>query len=496
MTKPRSPLAFWLLLAASVLGLAGLASRFVAAENERQEEARARLLASQSAALHQRLEAYFHELQTETAAQLVALHAEGLPRQLERWNAANPLVATAQIHPPSPQDPWPAPALRSLLHLDHAEIDPYLRSGYYQENRDIAAYETGQADPLLVWTLDPATAQWTVWHRLAPGLPTRSASLDPQQLLSSLDSLLQQFAGPGFAARIAPASDPHAAAPIDTVVPDHAIALSLAPDQLPRPWPARFGYALVAACLALFAACAFLINRQAQSERRQALRKTSFVSQVSHELKTPLTSIALYSDLLREPGVTEDKRARYLDTISRESQRLTQLIEDLLALSSVERSQRRYTLQPIDLGPCLASILADFRPVLERAGMSVNLAPLPRPIAARADPAALRQVVLNLLDNARKYARSGSTLSIEIAADSQRAAIAFADQGPGIPRSLREKIFEPFFQQNSSLADKSPGAGLGLSIARQILRDCGGDLSLDPNYTGGARFVAHLPLAP
>jgi signal transduction histidine kinase len=221
------------------------------------------------------------------------------------------------------------------------------------------------------------------------------------------------------------------------------------------------------------------------------------VSNVSHELKTPLTTIRMYAELLGDNRVRDEARQRnYLDTIIIESQRLTRLVNNVLDFSRLEQGHKQYNSEEGDLVPLISRVLETQRPRLEEAGfkLEANL-PAGDPIRIYADRDAIEQVLLNLLDNAMKYASSGGWLGLSLQRNGADAILTVSDHGPGVPSAHRRRIFDTFHRVDDSLTASQPGSGLGLSIARRLLRDQGGDLRCEPNQPAGAKFIATIPLA-
>jgi len=237
-----------------------------------------------------------------------------------------------------------------------------------------------------------------------------------------------------------------------------------------------------------------VLLRQAYRERRDALQKTSFVSNVSHELKTPLTTIRMYAELLDEGKVAgEEKRRRYLQTIVRESQRLTRLVNNILDFSRLEQGRKDYHFESLDLGQLLSELLDRQSMRLDEAGLSLERI-LPPALIVSADRDAIEQIVLNLLDNAIKYAAAGKTLTIELQSRGTQAVLQVRDRGPGIPAEQQRRVFDKFHRLDASLTARQQGTGLGLSIARQLALGIGGDLLCCDHPGGGACFELTLPV--
>lgn len=238
-----------------------------------------------------------------------------------------------------------------------------------------------------------------------------------------------------------------------------------------------------------------MLTWQAHRNQKDALKKTTFVSNVSHELKTPLTSIRMYAELLFSGRVTgSDKKRRYLQVIVSETRRLTRLVNNVLDFSRLEQGRKKYHPEAIHLNDYLQEVLSAHTLPVKEAGMVLETAMPEDDITVCADRDALDQVMVNLIDNAVKYAASGGELKVSLQSEGDRAGIEVADKGPGVSTAHRERIFEQFHRVDDSLTAKQQGSGLGLSIARRILRDLGGDLTYRPGENGGSCFVATLPI--
>ncbi len=282
--------------------------------------------------------------------------------------------------------------------------------------------------------------------------------------------------------------------PVGIHLPNWQVAVRIRPDKSSI-GGGFFGLALLLAAT-LLAAIVFggsLLLWQACLHVRDARRKTSFVSNVSHELKTPLTSIRMFAELLTENRVADpDKRRDYLQVIARESQRLTRLVNNVLNFSRLEQGRKEYHPQSLTLAPAVAAIVASQSERFAKASVTVSQS-LPDTLPPiRFDRDSLEQVILNILDNALKYGADGGLVEIagEVGRDG-RPRLLIRDCGKGIPAKHRQRIFRKFHRLDDSLAAERPGSGLGLSIARQIMRDQGGDLQCAAPRQGqpGACFV-------
>lgn len=254
------------------------------------------------------------------------------------------------------------------------------------------------------------------------------------------------------------------------------------------------GSLLVAIFVTAIVAGGSLLLWQARRSEAEAVQKTSFVANVSHEFKTPLTTIRLYAELLEQGRVRDADQSRdYLRTIGRETQRLARLVGNALDFSRLEQGQKRYAREPLDLRAELTRLLDTQEPRLAEAGLRVDRALPTDPLPVTSDRDALEQILLNLLDNAAKYGAGGGEVTVELAPrPAGGAEIRVLDRGPGVPPDHHERIFDKFHRVDDTLTAQETGTGLGLSIARQLARGLGGELHYAPRAGGGASFTLTL----
>ena len=289
---------------------------------------------------------------------------------------------------------------------------------------------------------------------------------------------------------------PALAVPVGALLPHWQIAVY---GPAAAPAAAGRGFRAVATLMVCGLAVAVLVGgvlllREARRQGLDAQRKTSFVSNVSHELRTPLTTIRMYAELMAEGRVADPVKQRsYLETIVRESQRLTRLVNNVLDFSRLEMNRKKYQVEDLPAAAWLEELVDQQRVRAEEAGLRLAFAPAGELGTVRADRDAADQVVLNLLDNALKYAAAGGEVTVEAERVGERVAVRVLDRGPGVPARLVEKVFEKFFRADDSLTAHVAGSGLGLSIARRLARDLGGDLVCRARAGGGACFEFTLP---
>lgn len=240
-----------------------------------------------------------------------------------------------------------------------------------------------------------------------------------------------------------------------------------------------------------------LIASDIRRQVRVAQQKTDFVSNVSHELKTPLTSIRMFADLLAEGRVTEPERqSTYLKIISAESARLTRLINNVLDFARQERGAPAGERRACDLVETTREVVETCLPHLEASSQHLSCEIEAETLPIVGDRDALSQIVLNLISNAEKY--GGGEILVRLRRQ-ETAAGAFGcvdvlDHGPGIPPKQVESIFLPFHRLNDSLSSGIPGSGLGLTLARRMARVHGGDITYNPRAGGGSCFTLTIPL--
>lgn len=232
--------------------------------------------------------------------------------------------------------------------------------------------------------------------------------------------------------------------------------------------------------------------RETSREYREARQRVNFVNQVSHELKTPLTNICLYAELLERYVNEEDLKARsHLNVIQEESQRLSRMIHNILNFSRQDQGRLRLQLQNVVPDECVQRVVDSFRPALAARKMAVDFSPgAPNPISLDSD--ACNQIVGNLLSNAEKYASQGAKVEVSCHQDQNQTTICVRDFGQGIAPADREKIFIPFERLQHSLEEGVSGTGIGLAISRDLARLHGGDLVLK-ECSEGACFCWVIP---
>jgi signal transduction histidine kinase len=240
----------------------------------------------------------------------------------------------------------------------------------------------------------------------------------------------------------------------------------------------------------LFVIASMTLRRVALAQQRNTM-----VATVSHELKTPVSAIKLLVDtLLQEPVLRPDRVREYLDLISRENLRLSQLIENFLSFSRIERTKFKIEKQQFDIADLIREAAATFSlqaDITERE-FSVEIAPDIPPY--HGDAWALNRVILNLLDNAHKYSDPPRQIRISARVEKRSLVISVSDKGIGIREADLEKVFHQFYQADQRLSRSNEGCGLGLSIVRNIVNLHDGTIDVDSKLGVGSTFTIRLPL--
>jgi len=230
------------------------------------------------------------------------------------------------------------------------------------------------------------------------------------------------------------------------------------------------------------------LNYMAQEVEKHEKLKNEFIASVSHELKTPLTSVKGWAITLH--SVAEDPFLREgLDIISTESDRLSLLLGDLLDLSNLSAGNVSYCFESLSLQPFLLQVVHQLRPRAERQDVSLR-DHLEATDPIKGDPNRLKQVFINILDNALKFTPSHGVIAVHLKANQSWAIIQVCDTGPGIPPEELQSVKEKFFKGKT----KASGTGLGLAICQEILHAHGGDMTISSEFGSGTTVEIKLPI--
>ncbi len=220
--------------------------------------------------------------------------------------------------------------------------------------------------------------------------------------------------------------------------------------------------------------------------------KTDFVLSVSHELRTPLTSIKGFVETL-EAEVEGESQRRYVEIINRNTDRVINIINDLLHLAEMEEKNTRLETAPVDMGVLAEDITRFFQPRVDEKGLTLHVAIDPSAGMVTADPFKLEQILMNLLDNAIKYTEKGN-VRVSASVEEAKLRLVVEDTGPGIAKEHVSRIFERFYVVDKSRSKRLGGTGLGLSIVKHIVLLHEGTIDVETEPGKGARFIVTLPV--
>jgi signal transduction histidine kinase len=348
--------------------------------------------------------------------------------------------------------------------------------------------------------------------KTAAGAPVLAAfSRDPEVLARDIIArTLGPRAGPSFVAVIdeqeRPVYSPEPLAGAEQVVtvslgaelPSWRVALyqpaGLSPREAARRqitlFTAAFGLLLLVIVGGL-AATWRLVRRETQIARL----KSDFVANVSHDLKTPLSLIRMFGETLEMGRVTDDRqRQEYYRVITRESERLSRLIDNVLDFSRIDGGRRTYDIVPTAVEPLVRDTLETFEYVLRQRGFALTVRIDPGLDDAPLDGGAVAQALANLIDNAIKYSADRKSVAVEARVEDGRLALSVADGGIGIPRVEQARIFEKFYRVGRSDTQGRRGSGVGLALVRHVVEAHGGRVTVESEPGRGSRFTLWFPL--
>lgn len=212
-----------------------------------------------------------------------------------------------------------------------------------------------------------------------------------------------------------------------------------------------------------------------------AEQRSNFVSAVGHELKTPLTSISMYSEMLREGmHIPDEQKVRYYDLIFNEAGRLSRLINNILKLSNISKNSLNVKMETVSLAGIIKSNQSKLYPLIEKAGFKLNISETPE-CKVELDRDLIQQVFINIIDNSLKFSKDAEKKEIDIFTkkDKEWITISIRDYGKGIPKEDREKVFELFYRPENELTRTTTGTGIGLSLVSQLLHEMGAEYQFE-----------------
>lgn len=257
----------------------------------------------------------------------------------------------------------------------------------------------------------------------------------------------------------------------------------------PRLWVV--GMCIFAILLLILAAAGLRLVCAARKAREEDLVKTRFLDNVSHELKTPCASIEIWADLLFRGKLDDkpDKRRKAVETIVRENARMTRLVVQLLDYAHLQKGTRKVNAEETDVAKLVSDTVEEMRGDFEAHGISfANSAG--GPCIAATDADAVKQILVNMLTNARKYAADDGPVEVELLSRDGMCALRVSDRGPGMSPEAMSRAFERFYREHDEMTATVGGLGLGLSISRELARMLGGDMTVRARPGGGCVFEA------
>jgi len=236
-----------------------------------------------------------------------------------------------------------------------------------------------------------------------------------------------------------------------------------------------------------------LLLEDVTTMRRLETVRRDFVANVSHELRTPVAVIRANAETLLA-GADPVMTAKLIDGLHRNAERLARILTDLLDLSRLDAGQYRLELGAVPVRALADQSMTAVEPQVVSRNITVDIA-IPDDLVVRADPKALDQILVNLIDNAVKYTRADGNVWLAARGDAGEVRIEVRDDGPGIAARHRERVFERFYRADPSRSREAGGTGLGLSIVKHLVESMGGDVGVEPNAPTGSIFWLRLPRA-
>ena len=242
----------------------------------------------------------------------------------------------------------------------------------------------------------------------------------------------------------------------------------------------------------------YTLYRLGVSQINLARQQQDFVSAVSHELKTPLTSIRMYGEMLKEGWAEPEKKQQYYEFIHDESERLSRLISNVLQLAKITRNEPQFDLQTVTAGELMSQIESKIASQVQRAGFELgfNKNEKSESAAINIDVDCFAQIIINLVDNAIKFSRDAQEKRIEVSStltSDEKVLFAVRDFGPGVPKYQIKKIFQLFYRSESELTRETVGTGIGLAIVHQLSQAMNGKVDVI-NKEPGAEFRVLFPV--
>ncbi|MEX2223836.1 MAG: HAMP domain-containing sensor histidine kinase [Candidatus Rokuibacteriota bacterium] len=303
-----------------------------------------------------------------------------------------------------------------------------------------------------------------------------------------------------FSSRPLDSEAPVLTVPFGEALPAWRVALYQPAGLAPRDMVRRQAMIFMAAfalLLVVIAAGLAATYRLVRRESEIARLKSDFVANVSHDLKTPLSLIRMFAETLEMDRVPDEGRRReYYGVLTRESERLSRLIDNVLDFSRIESGRQRYEIAPGPVEPIVHEVVESFRHPLVQQGFTIDVSIGPELPEVPLDGDAMKQALANLLDNAMKYSADRRHITVAARREGDGLAVEVADRGIGIPVSERARIFEKFYRVGRSETQGRRGSGVGLALVKHIVEAHRGRVTVDGRPGEGTRFTLHLPPLP
>ncbi len=463
-------------------------------------------------------DAYLSEAQLIANSEtLDSINSLVTPQQMQACVAAAD-VATGEIgegrpiplRAPQQRAQWAEQAQQEKNRQELSKRRGNVRQAITAGRKDLADGPLGYEDSVIVGTLVP------FWSNDTGGgvglIFTRSVRIGDQQYFQGFvcdwsalrDALLEQITDLFVDARLVPVHGlPRDNDSVGTMLATIPVALDVS-----QPAPLTAGFVtparstLAVTWLAVLAGIA-AVAVSLRASIAYGVKRSRFASAVTHELRTPLTTFRMYSEMLAENMVTDaEQRQTYLQTLRDESGRLSAIVENVLAYARLEDGRRPARSVTTTVAQVLNEVVPNLRRRTVTGGLTLLVeGDVDAPAPLSVDVEAVGQILFNLVDNACKYAADAHDRTIHLTAEVRgtRLVLTVRDHGPGVPDIMAVTIFDAFDRGALNEGDPTPGVGLGLTLARGLARDTGGDLTLRPRVAGGedatgACFELTLPL--
>lgn len=238
-----------------------------------------------------------------------------------------------------------------------------------------------------------------------------------------------------------------------------------------------------------------LVFRNVKKEVQLAQNKSEFISNVSHEIRTPLALISMFAETLEMGRVpTEEKKNEYYSIISKETQRLTNIVNKILNFSQMDASKKELNFKSMSLTDLVQEVLTTYEFHLQQQGFEL-VTHIDEGISVNGDKEALMEVVINLIDNAIKYSDNSKLIEVTVSKSQDHALLSVKDHGVGIPKNIQKQIFEKFYRAPTGDLAKKQGTGLGLALVKQIIDLHRGKIEVKSDEGKGSTFIIQLPVS-